>query len=72
MLRSGEWRNWQTRRLQVPVSERMWGFKSPLAHRGWPSYQRTVHVVGAAAASQAEPGAEEKSVPGPSTRSRMK
>ena len=30
--RSGEWRNWQTRRIQVPVSERMWGFKSPLAH----------------------------------------
>src|SRR5438477_1042647 len=29
---SGEWRNWQTRRIQVPVSERMWGFKSPLAH----------------------------------------
>ena len=28
----GEWRNWQTRRIQVPVSERMWGFKSPLAH----------------------------------------
>ena len=31
---SGEWRNWQTRRIQVPVSERMWGFKSPLAHLG--------------------------------------
>src|SRR5262249_24060058 len=31
-LHSGEWRNWQTRRLQVPVSERMWVFKSPLAH----------------------------------------
>jgi hypothetical protein len=31
-VRSGEWRNWQTRRIQVPVSERMWGFKSPLAH----------------------------------------
>ncbi len=30
--RSGEWRNRQTRRIQVPVSERMWGFKSPLAH----------------------------------------
>ena len=30
---SGEWRNWQTRRLQVPVSARTWGFKSPLAHR---------------------------------------
>ena len=29
---SGEWRNWQTRRLQVPVSARTWGFKSPLAH----------------------------------------
>lgn len=29
---SREWRNWQTRRIQVPVSERMWGFKSPLAH----------------------------------------
>ena len=23
----GEWRNWQTRRLQVPVSARTWGFK---------------------------------------------
>src|SRR6187431_2685855 len=23
---------WQTRWLQVPVFERMWGFKSPLAH----------------------------------------
>ncbi len=29
---SGEWRNWQTRRLQVPVSFGTWGFKSPLAH----------------------------------------
>ena len=29
---SGEWRNWQTRRIQVPVSARTWGFKSPLAH----------------------------------------
>jgi hypothetical protein len=29
----GEWRNWQTRRIQVPVSERTWGFNSPLAHR---------------------------------------
>ena len=27
-----EWRNWQTRRIQVPVPERVWGFKSPLAH----------------------------------------
>src|SRR6185436_10506853 len=24
---------WQTRWLQVPVSERAWGFKSPLAHK---------------------------------------
>ena len=29
---SGEWRNRQTRWLQVPVFERVWGFKSPLAH----------------------------------------
>jgi hypothetical protein len=29
---SGEWRNWQTRWLQVPVAARSWGFKSPLAH----------------------------------------
>ncbi len=29
---SGEWRNWQTRRIQVPVSARTWGFNSPLAH----------------------------------------
>ena len=27
-----EWRNWQTRRIQVPVPARAWGFKSPLAH----------------------------------------
>jgi hypothetical protein len=33
-LSSREWRNWQTRWLQVPVFERTWGFKSPLAHRG--------------------------------------
>ena len=31
---SREWRNWQTRWLQVPVLERAWGFKSPLAHEG--------------------------------------
>ncbi len=30
---TGEWRNWQTRRIQVPVSARTWGFKSPLAHQ---------------------------------------
>ena len=32
-----EWRNWQTRRIQVPVPARAWGFKSPLAHSspGW-------------------------------------
>ena len=29
---SGEWRNWQTRRIQVPVGSRSWGFDSPLAH----------------------------------------
>ena len=27
---------WQTRWLQVPVFERMWGFKSPLAHEQAP------------------------------------
>ena len=32
---SGEWRNWQTRRIQVPVIARSWGFKSPLAHQGF-------------------------------------
>ena len=26
---------WQTRRIQVPVSARTWGFKSPLAHVFW-------------------------------------
>lgn len=29
-----EWRNWQTRTVQVRVPERAWGFKSPLAHDG--------------------------------------
>jgi hypothetical protein len=33
----------QTRWLQVPVSERAWGFKSPLAHRWRP---RFVQVTG--------------------------
>ena len=28
-----EWRNWQTRTVQVRVPVRAWGFKSPLAHR---------------------------------------
>lgn len=28
-----EWRNWQTRWLQVPVLERACGFKSRLAHQ---------------------------------------
>ncbi len=31
-IHSGEWRNRQTRWLQVPVAARSWGFKSPLAH----------------------------------------
>ena len=44
--RSGEWRNWQTRRIQVPVSERMWGFKSPLAHHhGVPTKLASTHRV---------------------------
>ena len=29
-----EWRNWQTRTVQVRVPVRAWGFKSPLAHHG--------------------------------------
>ena len=29
-----EWRNRQTRTVQVRVSERTWGFNSPLAHSG--------------------------------------
>lgn len=36
----GEWRNWQTRRLQVPVSLGSWGFKSPLAHQVYSTYPR--------------------------------
>jgi hypothetical protein len=31
------WRNRQTRWIQVPVSERTWGFNSPLAHRETPT-----------------------------------
>ncbi len=34
----GEWRNWQTRRLQVPVGASPWGFKSPLAHDVIPTF----------------------------------
>ena len=44
---SGEWRNWQTRWIQVPVSERTWGFKSPLAHHhnSGPPAQQGVRCV---------------------------
>ena len=31
-----EWRNRQTRTVQVRVSERTWGFNSPLAHVSGP------------------------------------
>ena len=55
----GEWRNWQTRRLQVPVSERMWGFKSPLAHRSGTRRTRRLSCRGggrrAAGGSATEP-----------------
>src|SRR3954447_9457655 len=46
---------WQTRWLQVPVSVRMWGFKSPLAHwkplrergrsRVWGTVRRSVRLT---------------------------
>ena len=29
---TSEWRNWQTRQPKELVSERTWGFKSPLRH----------------------------------------
>ena len=29
----GEWRNWQTRYVQVVVAARLWRFKSSLAHQ---------------------------------------
>ena len=31
---TSEWRNWQTRQPKELVSERTWGFKSPLRHSG--------------------------------------
>lgn len=42
---SREWRNWQTRWLQVPVLERAWGFKSPLAHANM-SWRQPTHTKG--------------------------
>src|SRR5690606_18992918 len=41
----GEWRNWQTRRIQVPVIARSWGFKSPLAHPEPPPGRSAVPVA---------------------------
>jgi hypothetical protein len=38
LLRHARVAEWQTRWLQVPVSERAWGFKSPLAHVKTVSY----------------------------------
>ena len=46
-VHSRVWRNWQTRWLQVPVSARTWGFKSPLAHTSNPVLSTGfVRVVG--------------------------
>src|SRR6266487_1057851 len=69
---SGEWRNWQTRRIQVPVSARTWGFKSPLAHfdgapprrgfglcsRRWSSHDR--QPTGATGAARAAPAGRQR------------
>jgi len=41
---------WQTRWLQVPVFERMWGFKSPLAHRETPAQLGSFRVCARVAA----------------------
>ena len=43
----GEWRNWQTRRIQVPVIARSWGFNSPLAHPTKSSNCRSLIEIGA-------------------------
>ena len=34
----GEWRNWQTRYVQVVVPARAWRFKSSPAHQGFLTY----------------------------------
>ena len=39
---------WQTRWLQVPVSERTWGFKSPLAHSEGTTQPRSLEPTPAA------------------------
>ena len=44
-LHSREWRNWQTRRIQVPVPVRVWGFKSPLAHHNLGTSMATESIV---------------------------
>ena len=42
-----EWRNWQTRTVQVRVPVRAWGFKSPLAHqRMAPEYSGAIRLPG--------------------------
>ncbi len=41
LIASLGWRNWQTRRLQVPVPARVWGFKSPPQHHvSGPAFRR--------------------------------
>jgi hypothetical protein len=47
-LRPGEWRNWQTRTVQVRVSFWTWGFKSPLAHfTARPVYEAEIRGIDA-------------------------
>jgi hypothetical protein len=44
-LHSGRVAEWQTRTVQVRVSERMWGFNSPLAHTPSSSRARWSHAA---------------------------
>ena len=65
---SREWRNRQTRTVQVRVPERVWGFNSPLAHqRRYPlvTYRPCRGTIG----SQAWSGAKSQAAtPPPSLR----
>lgn len=50
-----EWRNRQTRTVQVRVPERAWGFNSPLAHklRSFPDLEAVTLVIASANVPQA-------------------
>src|SRR5262249_11971785 len=62
-----EWRNRQTRTVQVRVPERAWGFNSPLAHAGGVSHREGRDGDGRLAGAPLDPDRDRRRLAAPRT-----